>query len=438
MKILLLALTSLVALTAMGQARPEIGEPCPEFVVRNVMDNPDSTLTSADLKGKFVILDFWSKYCSACMGTLPKTDSIYSEYKDRIAFLLIGHEDMEERMRPMFYKFKSKLKLTIPFAFDSALFWRFVPHVVPHLIWIDDQGIVKAITTSKELIPENVDAFLRGQTFNFRDWSFAAVEQRENQWDYDYTIPFMIDGNGGNTNHFICRSLLVPFEPGKMTMVSLPFSVDRFVKHYPKGCALQGCATLEELYKFAYTGYPTWFFTDSPYQTFFPKCEFTVQDSTPFDVDFNSFRGLYWYSLLLSDSRSTKENLLTSLQQDLKKSFGYDVRVIDRKQPCWIVTANRKARKQLRTKGQLANDDHIEPAEIKLTNVPIGHVIASIFYKHTQDRPPILDKTGIKENVDILVGTNIYDFEEIRASLATQGLIVRKSRTKMKTIVISD
>lgn len=430
----------MAALSAFAQPipRPEIGKPCPDYVVRNVFDYPDSVVTSKDLKGRFVILDFWSKYCSACMGTLPRTDSIYRAYGNRVTFLLIGTEDKEERMRPMFYAFKSKMNLTVPFAFDSALFRRFVPRVVPHLIWIDNQGIVRAITTSKELIPENVEAFLQGKSFQFRDWSFATVSEREHRWNYDYTAPVFVNGNGGNTQNFVSRSLIARYDPGSMLMNGMPVSIDRYLKHYPKGSALQGCVTLEELYKFAYIGYPTWFFRDPPYQKVFPKCKLELQDSTPFMLDVSSFKGWYWYSLFIPDKVSSREDLLKLIQGDLKKSFRYNVRVDYRKMPCWIVKANRKARKELRTKGGVAHDDHIEPAEIKLTNVPIEHVIGSVFYKHIEDRPPILNRTRIKGNVDILVNTNIYDFEDIRASLAKHGLTVLKSRARMKTIIISE
>jgi thiol-disulfide isomerase/thioredoxin len=426
-------------LLAQTEQRPVVGERCPDFVIRNIMDDPDSLLTFEDLTGRFIILDFWSKYCSTCMGTLPGTDSVYRDYNDRITFLLIGTEDKEQRMRPMFYDFRQRMDLIIPFAFDSALFRRFVPNVVPHLIWIDNQGIVRAITTSEELKPGNVDAFLQGKPFEFRDWSFASVAKRNRLIDdFDFRTPFMINGNGGHSNEYIMRSILVPYKPDSMALIGLPVSIDRFVTHYPKGNALQGCVTLEQLYKFAYTGYPTWFYRDPPYREFFPKCILEVKDSSLFTVDVRPFRGFYWYSLLITQVPKTKEQLLKWMQEDLSRSFGYKVHIRYRRMPCWIVKSTRTARKNLRSKGGDGQDDHLEPAEIKLTNVPIEQAIGSIFYRHVEGQPPILDKTRMNHNVDILLTANNYDFDEICTSLARQGLIVKRSRAMMRTIVISD
>jgi thiol-disulfide isomerase/thioredoxin len=41
------------------------------------------TMSSADFKGKVVLLDLWEIWCSPCIAAMPKIESIYERYKDK-------------------------------------------------------------------------------------------------------------------------------------------------------------------------------------------------------------------------------------------------------------------------------------------------------------------------------------------------------------------
>ena len=36
-----------------------------------------------DLRGKAVVIDFWSTSCSACVGEVPKMKKLYAEFKEK-------------------------------------------------------------------------------------------------------------------------------------------------------------------------------------------------------------------------------------------------------------------------------------------------------------------------------------------------------------------
>lgn len=63
--------------------------PAPEFTGITKWLNVDKSLTMADLKGKVVLIDFWTYTCINCIRTLPHVTSWYEKYKDK-GFIVIG------------------------------------------------------------------------------------------------------------------------------------------------------------------------------------------------------------------------------------------------------------------------------------------------------------------------------------------------------------
>ncbi len=64
-------------------------KPVPEFTGITNWLNPETPVTMADLKGKVVLVDFWTYTCINCIRTLPHLTSWYDKYKDQ-GFVVIG------------------------------------------------------------------------------------------------------------------------------------------------------------------------------------------------------------------------------------------------------------------------------------------------------------------------------------------------------------
>ncbi len=63
--------------------------PAPDFVGITKWLNPEKSVTINDLKGKVVLVDFWTYTCINCIRTLPHVTSWYDKYKDQ-GFVVIG------------------------------------------------------------------------------------------------------------------------------------------------------------------------------------------------------------------------------------------------------------------------------------------------------------------------------------------------------------
>ncbi len=70
-----------------------VGKQAPELEVTDIQGNPVSL---AELKGKTVLLDFWTTWCPPCIADAPTLDKLYSKYAGK-NLMIIGVSVSEER-----------------------------------------------------------------------------------------------------------------------------------------------------------------------------------------------------------------------------------------------------------------------------------------------------------------------------------------------------
>ena len=77
-----------------ARKRVQPGMPAPDFTLQT----PDGgTLSLSDLRGKYVILDFWASWCAPCRASFPAMKEIYAQYKDKgLEILGISNDSRRE------------------------------------------------------------------------------------------------------------------------------------------------------------------------------------------------------------------------------------------------------------------------------------------------------------------------------------------------------
>lgn len=430
--IISIVFTSLMVNAMQAQAQivkyPQIGRACPDFVLRGLKNYPAKDVANKDLDGQYFILYFWSNQCSACAASFPNTELLRKAYINTVKIFLIGDEDKAQRMKPIYEKLKDNLDLKIPHTFDSVLFKKFVYSSVPHLIWVDREGVVQAVTNAAELNLKNMSDFVTGSRFTFYDRSQAAEGNRYKEMDRSLasTKP---------TEHGILyKSILTQYDPAD---VFRPF-YENVYRGIASEKAIQGCTSLDRLYKLAYTGYEYWMETDSVYTKYYPAISYEVRDTSDFSSDISTGKGFYCYSLSVPGDKTNSTFMRQRMRMDLENYFGYHGSLVVRDMPYWKLEVTESGRKSLRSKTNDQSSDRVEPAEVKLTNVPMSVLVSNLFYKHIQDKPPIIDKTNIHGNVDFEIEGNLYDMQNLKKLLRKKGLILTLDKMPMKVLVIAD
>ena len=70
-----------------------VGKPAPELKVADIQGN---AVSLADLKGKTVLLDFWTTWCPPCLADAPVLDQLYRKYAGK-ELVIVGISVSEER-----------------------------------------------------------------------------------------------------------------------------------------------------------------------------------------------------------------------------------------------------------------------------------------------------------------------------------------------------
>ena len=69
------------------------GEDAPRFTLR-ASDGKELSLT--DIKGKYIVLDFWGSWCGWCIHGFPKMKEYYQKYSGRMEIIGMAYGDTQE------------------------------------------------------------------------------------------------------------------------------------------------------------------------------------------------------------------------------------------------------------------------------------------------------------------------------------------------------
>lgn len=140
-----------------------IGETLPEMELSNVINYRSDKLKISDFKGKLVILDFWNHYCSACIKSFPKLDSLQKNFNNDIQIILVNSESKDSTRR--FFEKRPKIKHPdlIMITGDRKLSELFPAEGYPYCVWVDASGKVQYFSGSHVISIHSISKFLSGQ-----------------------------------------------------------------------------------------------------------------------------------------------------------------------------------------------------------------------------------------------------------------------------------
>lgn len=93
----------------------------------------------SELKGKYLLLDFWSRGCGPCIMAIPEMEKLQQKYADKLTVVSLSF-DMEERWReasaehPMTWKNWNEKKQS------EGLYLKYGVNGIPHYVLISPEG----------------------------------------------------------------------------------------------------------------------------------------------------------------------------------------------------------------------------------------------------------------------------------------------------------
>lgn len=122
----------------------QAGRPVPGFEV-TLLDG--STLTSADLRDHWTLLDFWATWCGPCRGEMPVLQDAWDRYHDRgleiVSLSFDATADDVAQYREGRWKMPWR-HAVLPGAHDSATAKAFRVHGIPSAVLVDPAGRIAA------------------------------------------------------------------------------------------------------------------------------------------------------------------------------------------------------------------------------------------------------------------------------------------------------
>lgn len=119
---------------------PEVGEPAPQFVLRN----PDGDLVKlSDFAGQPVWINFWATWCGPCRRELPDIQRLAAEFEaDRLVVLTLNQGESAGTVTDFWEELGLDLPILLDSSEDVSAQYRLIG--LPNNFFIDSDGILQA------------------------------------------------------------------------------------------------------------------------------------------------------------------------------------------------------------------------------------------------------------------------------------------------------
>lgn len=141
----------------------KIGDTLPAITINNVVNHSSDTIAIQSLSGKPLIIDFWGEFCTPCIKTLGKLDSLKHAYNNSFDVITVTDHSTREAVFKTLNRYPITSKLSLPVVLGSKQLKSWFPYkVISHLVWVGSDGVIKAITDGEAVTSAHIKQFIKG------------------------------------------------------------------------------------------------------------------------------------------------------------------------------------------------------------------------------------------------------------------------------------
>jgi len=355
----------------------------------NYFNGKKKTIKFADLKGKLILLDFWSTGCPSCIEGIPGMELIQQRFKDKVQVVMVNsqrNKDTPERIKKRFKKYEEDFNYTpvLPTILNDTLFTSLLPHnTLPTIGIINPKGQFVLNSYASSITEDIIQDFLKtGVSSRFIEKSEIQNPERIN------TRPLV------DTTGLLFCSVMSGYRENYLGVYP--------AVAYSKGSSLfqVGNYFLNSCYQLAF---PDVF--QGAQSNLFVFDESITKEFVDLIYDFKTTKGQFWYQLYLRDS-ITQELAFDYFRKALTERFRV---AVERKKGAVAAYALSLdvSRPLWKTKGGMYMNSVDKGNEsLIIQNMPLNGVID--FIRSVLDKPVIFEGKSA-ERIDLRLPGNFLD-----------------------------
>lgn len=403
-----------------------IGDTVPDIELTNLINYPSKTARLSDFRGKNIIVDFWTPWCTPCIELFPELDSLQKEFKSKLVVLAVTGRK-KEFVETFIEKNKNTKNSKLIFVAGDTLLANIFPHgSVPHDVWINKNRQVEAVTSSEYINYSNVKSFANGQSFSFI--------HKDDNLSYNYEKPIEENNIRAYNDQLINKTTFHKYLPGLNSAHSL-YKTDSgyFISLLNQ--------SIFQLYQFALSNRLSNFSRQIVLEVKDTDRLFYRGKGIGLNNDEWSIRNTYCYQ---SSGNSSPSNnaIRKKILADLNSNLGLLGRLEKRKTTLYNIISVGGGTKPLKSNGRPPEIYWNEKEANKhLVNQKISMLIDYLNGVKTQRTDIFLfsNDTNISYNIDIELNlTDVGDIDTLTRQLRQYGLDLVKEEKETEVFVLSD
>jgi len=408
---------------------PLVGEKVPDVVIANLLHFKKNSAKLSDFRSKMLILDFWATWCKPCVMMIPQMDSLEKQFAGKVQFLPVSYQTAEQIsvFRQKFAR-RNGMRIQGPEVVGDTLLKSLFPHSgVPHYVWIDQDGVLRAVTGLEDITAAKIQQVLSSSS------AFLTEKKDEPRLSYDpHTTPLLefigqqkLPAFGAVNYH----AVLTGYIPGMQSRTS-------FLKPTGEGQSwrLTYCnENLRSMYGYAY-GRARHFFSDN-------SVSIEVRDSSQFFHMGKTAREWmpqhsYCYELVVPGQLA--DSGFSMVQMDLRRMFPqYEAGIEKRKMKvlALVRTSGIDKVKSRSEQRKVSYDGFFYQARrTTMENFLVG--LNGIYMNSSP--LPITDHTGYQGEIDLTLDVKFSDLEDVNRGLSRYDLRLVETVDSVDILVIKD